>query len=326
MSGKQIFNWGCWIVAIFLLVRLPAIVPEMKVHLAIEILIFALFAVSFNLLLGYTGLLPFGYAAMFGMGGYACALVVNHVAGMPLLVTLLIAALAGLVSAAVVAFFAVRLAGTYFALITLAFQMFFFAVAMKWREVTNGDDGMGVDRPDLYIPGIGDIPIAGLEIGNLYYLTLAVAGLGILIMFLFLKTPLGNAVICMRENDERAPFLGYNVFLTKLTVFSFAGFFAGIAGALYVLFNEFVATTAIDSNMSFTIVLMTVIGGTGRFLGPVLGVAFFMLFQDWISDLTVHWWLYMGIVFVLVVLFLEGGLISLFSLDRFRVLMGRRED
>jgi branched-chain amino acid transport system permease protein len=281
MSGQKAVKAVFGIAAIAFLLFLPFLVPEMKVHLSIEILIFALFAVSFNLMVGYTGALPFGFAAMFGVGGYALALVVNHVAGMPLLITLVIAALSGFAAALLIGFFSVRLGGTYFALITLAFQMFFFAVAMKWRSVTNGDDGMGVERPDLYIPGFDPIPIAGLEINNLYYLTLACCGLGVLIIYLFLKTPLGNAVVCMRENDERAPFLGYNVFLTKLFVFCFAGFFAGLAGALYVLFNEFVATTAIDSVMSFTIVLMTVI---------------------------------------------EGGLISLFSLERFRVLMARRED
>jgi branched-chain amino acid transport system permease protein len=194
---------------------------------------------------------------------------------------------------------------------------------MKWRDVTNGDDGMGVIRPEIDLPGFGTLSL--MNINNLYYVTLLIVVLGIFAAYLFLKTPLGNAVICMRENDERASFLGYNVFLTKLTVFSFAGFLAGAAGGLFVLFQEFVATTAIDIHMSFTIVLMVIIGGKDRFLGPVMGAAIFLLFQDWISDVTVYWWLFMGLFFIVVVLYLEGGLISLFNLDRIWRWMNRWE-
>lgn len=314
-------GWGIAL-ALFLLL-LPVILPEMKVHLAIEVLIFALFAISFNLLLGSCGLLAFGHAALFGVGAYAAALIFNHIPGTPLAITLLIAAFAGFLTAVLIGFFCVRLSGTYFALLTLAFQMFLFAVALKWRAVTNGDDGMGVIRPEIYLPGFGKLSL--MNIHNLYYVTLVVVVLGIIAAYLFLKTPLGNAVMCMRENDERASFLGYNVFLTKLTVFSFSGLLAGLAGGVYVLFQEFVATTAINVSMSFTIVLIVIIGGTGRFLGPVLGAAFFLLFQDWISDVTIYWWLFMGIFFIVVVLYLEGGLISLFNLDRIRLLISRQE-
>jgi len=322
MSEKYLNRgWGA-AVALFVLF-LPVIIPEIKVHLAIEILIFALFAISFNLVLGSLGMLPFGFAAFFGMGAYIAALMFNHIPGTPLAVILLAGAVSGLISAIFVGFFCVRLGGTYFALLTLAFQMFFFAVAMKWREVTNGDDGMGVIRPELYFPGLGKLSL--MNINNLYYVTLFFVVLGILAAYLFSKTPLGNSATSMRENDERASFLGYNVFLTKLTVFSFAGLIAGLAGGLYVLFQEFVATTAIDASMSFTIVIMAIIGGTGRFFGPILGVIFFMIFQDWISDLTDNWWFFLGIVFIAVVLFLEGGLISLINLDRVRLWLSRQE-
>jgi len=322
MNEKYLkLGWGA-AVALFLLF-LPLIVPEMKVHLSIEILIFALFAISFNLVLGTLGMLAFGFAALFGMGAYAAALMFNHIPGTPLAITLLIAALSGFLTAFFIGFFCLRLSGTYFALITLAFQMFFFTVAMKWRAVTNGDDGMGVIRPELYLPGLGKLSL--MNIHNLYYVTLFFVALGVLLAYLFLKTPLGNSAVNMRENDERASFLGYNIFLTKLTVFSFAGLLAGLAGGLYVLFQEFVATTAIDVTMSFTIVIMAVIGGTGRFFGPIMGVIFYLLFQDWISELTVYWWLFLGIAFIAVVLFLEGGLISLINLDRIRLWLSRQE-
>ncbi len=312
IPGRKL-AWGAAIVVLFLL---PHFLPEIRVHIAIEILIFALFAMGFNLVFGYGGQLPFGHAALFGVGGYSTALILTHYPGTPVLLVLLIAALSGFVTAAIVGFFCVRLTSAYFALTSMAFQMFLYAVALKWRSLTNGDDGMGVVRPDLHLPLLGSISLR--NISNIYYLTLILVGLGILLCYLFLKTPLGNSVISVREKDIRASFLGYNVFLTKLTVFSASGILAGLAGGLYVLYEEFVATTAIDMNMSMTPVLMTVIGGPNHFLGPVLGAAFYTIFQDWISSLTSYWMLLMGAVFIIVVLYVEGGLISLFKLERIR--------
>ena len=323
MIKEKHFN-RLWCVAVALFVLfLPVILPVMKVHLAVEILIFVLFAISFNLVFGSLGILPFGFGAFFGVGAYVAALMFNNMPGLPMVIIFLAASVSGFLSAIFVGLFCVRLSGTYFALSTMAFQMFFFAVAVKWRSVTGGDDGMGVVRPELYLPCVGKLSL--MNINNLYYVTLFFVVLGILVAYLFLKTPLGNSAITMRENEERALFLGYNVFFTKLTVFSFSGLLAGLAGGLYVLFQEFVATTAIDVNMSFTVILMTIIGGTRRFFGPVLGVMFFMTFQNWISGLTDHWWFYLGVVFIAVVLFFEGGLISFINLDRIRSWLSGQE-
>jgi branched-chain amino acid transport system permease protein len=306
---------GGGMASLFLLL-LPVLLPEIDVHLAAEILVFALFAVSFNLLLGYCGLLPFGHAACFGVGAYATALIFKHITGMPFLITIMISALSGFVGALIIGFFCVRLSGAYFALISLAFQMFLYAVALKWRDVTSGDDGMSVPRPDFYLPGLGTFSLMNIQ--YLYYITLVIVVLAILACYLFLKTPLGHAAISMRENVTRASFLGFNVFLTRLAVFCFSGLLAGIAGALFVVHQEFVATTVMDVHMAFTVMLMATIGGTGHFLGPVLGAVFFMVFQDWISSLTKHWWLFMGIFFVVVVLYAEGGLIGLFQWKKIR--------
>jgi branched-chain amino acid transport system permease protein len=310
--------------ACLFLLFLPALLPEIKVHLATEVLIFALFAVSFNLLLGYSGLLPFGHAACFGVGAYATALILKSITGMPFLMTILISAIAGFAAALIIGFFCVRLSGGYFALISLAFQMFLYAVALKWRDVTGGDDGMSVTRPEFYLPGVGTLPLTNIH--YLYYVTLVIVALATVAFYLFLKTPLGSAAICTRENATRASFLGYDVFLTRLIMFSLSGFLAGISGGLFVVFQEFVATNVLDVHMSFTVLLMAIIGGTGHFLGPVLGAAFFMVFQDWISSVTKHWLLFMGIVFVIVVLYAEGGLIGLFKWERIRVLFVRNKE
>ena len=305
-----------WIIAGMVLLLLPHFLPEIRVHLAIEILVFALFAVGFNLVFGYGGQLPFGHAALFGVGGYGTALILNHYPQTPLLLVLLIAALLGFLAAIVIGFFCVRLTGAYFALTSLAFQMFLYAVALKWRTLTNGDDGMGVTRPEVHLPVFGSISLANIT--HIYYFILILVALGILACYLFLKTPLGNSVITVREKDTRASFLGYDVFLTKLTVFSTSGILVGLAGGLFVLYEEFVATTCIDNNMSMTPVLMTVIGGPGHFLGPVLGATFYMILQDWISSVTSYWMVLMGFVFIAIVLYAEGGLINLLKMENIR--------
>ncbi|MCX5908411.1 MAG: branched-chain amino acid ABC transporter permease [Deltaproteobacteria bacterium] len=188
--------------------------------------------------------------------------------------------------------------------------------------MTNGDDGIGITRPDLFLPFLGKVSM--MNITHLYYLTLVIVGLGILAAYLFLKTPLGNSVVCIRENENRSSFLGYNVFRIKVTIFSVAGLLAGLAGGLFVLFNEFVGVNCIDMNISFSVVLMAVIGGTGHFLGPLLGAAFYIIFQDWVSSLTSHWWLFVGGMYVLVVLYLRGGLISIFQWDKFSFFASRK--
>ncbi len=314
MNHERVYRMGGGVIAAAFLLLLPMLFPQILVHLSTEILFSALFAVSFNLLFGYSGLLPFGHAAFFGLGAYVSALIFNHLPQVPLLLALFLSALAGLLAGIVIGFFCVRLSGAYFSLATLAFQMFLFAVALKWRSVTGGDDGISLTRPELYLPLLGSFPMSNIH--NLYYLTLMIVSLGILACYFFLETPLGNSVLCMRENDIRASFLGYNVFLTKLAVFSAAGFLAALAGGLVALFQGFVATSCIDMNVSLTVVLMVVIGGPEYFLGPVMGAAFYFVFQNWISSLTKHWSLFMGIFFVVVVLFLKQGLMGLFKFRR----------
>jgi len=311
-----------WTVAVAALILIyPFLVAEIKVHLAVEVLVYVLFAISFNLLFGYSGILPFGHAALFGIGAYGTALILNHFPKIPLPLTLLLAISFSFIAAALIGFFCVRLKGAYSALLSLAFQMFIYAVALKWRSMTGGDDGIGVTLPDLHLPVLGIVSMKNIY--NLYYLTLIIVAIGILACYVFLKTPLGNSVICIREKDMRAAFLGYDVFLTRLAVFSVSGLLAGLAGALFVLFQKFVATSCVGLDMSLTVALMTVIGGSGNFFGPVLGATFYVVFQSWVSSLTKHWWIFMGMLFIVIVLYLEGGLISLFKSEKIRLWVSR---
>ncbi len=293
--------------AVAALYALPAVLDTLRLRMAIEILYFGLFAVSFNLLFGYAGLLSFGHAATFGVGGYTVGLLLERVASLPL--ALVAAAAAGGAAGLVIGFFCVRLRGTYFALLTLAFSQFLYAIALKWREVTRGDDGLTVAVPDLRLPGLGRLPLG--EAWAFYLVALTVVLACLALAWRFTRTPLGAAVVLMRENDERAAFLGYDVFGTKLTVFAVAATLAAVAGGLFAGFQRLISPTSLDLATSTEVVFMAVLGGTGAFLGPFLGAAVYLLLQDWLSKTTENWPFFIGLLFVAMILFAHEGLVGL---------------
>ncbi len=295
--------------AVAALYALPAVLDTVRLRMAIEILYFGLFAVSFNLLFGYAGLLSFGHAATFGVGGYTVGLVLKHVPGAPLLAALVAGAAAGALVGLVIGAFCVRLRGTYFALLTLAFSQFLYAVALKWRAVTRGDDGLSVAVPDVALPGLGVLRMA--DSGGFYLVELTIVLACLAVAWRFTRTPLGHAVVLMRENDERAAFLGYNVFATKLIVFTVAATLAAVAGGLFASFQRLVSPAALDLTTGTVVVFMAVLGGTGAFLGPFLGAAVYMLFQDWLSKTTENWQFFIGLLFVAMILYAHHGLIGL---------------
>lgn len=312
---------GALVVAgVVLVVILPHVVPVMQVSMLTEIAFFSLFAVSYNMLFGYAGLLSFGHAAYFGIGAYTVALVLKHLAGFPLIPSLLAGGIAGGLGGLLAGFFCVRLKGGYFALLTMAFNQLFFAVALKWRSVTRGDDGLSLKRPDLWLPGLGRVDMANMV--HVYYVVVAVAILCILIQWYLTKTPLGNSIRAVKENDERADFLGYNVFRTKLTIYTISAFFAGIAGSLFAFFQGFVSTSCMDAGASMHVIFMAFIGGTGSFFGPVLGAGVYLYFTDWVSRLTDRWEFVLGVLFILLVMYARTGLIGLIKLEKLKGLMG----
>ncbi|HEX3175493.1 MAG TPA: branched-chain amino acid ABC transporter permease [Methylomirabilota bacterium] len=295
--------------AVAALYAVPWMLDTVRLRMVIEILYFGLFAVSFNLLFGYAGLLSFGHAASFGVGGYAVGLVLKHVAGVPLVVAMALGALAGALAGLLIGAFCVRLRGTYFALLTLAFSQFLNAIALKWRDVTRGDDGLTVAVPDITLPGGTVIRMASAA--NFYWLALTIVLLSLWAAWRFTRTPLGNAGVLMRENDERAAFLGYNVFATKLIMFTVASGFAAVAGVLFATFQRLISPAALDLPIGTEVVFMAVLGGTGAFLGPFLGAAVYIVVQDWLSKTSEHWPFFMGLAFVLMILFAHTGLVGL---------------
>ncbi|MFH1090458.1 MAG: branched-chain amino acid ABC transporter permease, partial [Pseudomonadota bacterium] len=184
MTFSNILQHKWKVLAALILLFWPVIVPEMLVHLTIEIIIFSLFAISMNLVLRGVGLLSFGHAAFFGVGAYAMALIGKQVPGMPLLLILALAAVTGFVFALLIGSLCVRARPAYFPLLTLAFQMLLFAVALKWRALTGGDDGMGITRPDFSLPFLGKISL--LPVNHLYFFTLIIVVLAIIGCYLLL--------------------------------------------------------------------------------------------------------------------------------------------
>jgi branched-chain amino acid transport system permease protein len=310
MKGSLRRRVGLLAVVIVLLLAAPRVLSLLQLRMMMEIAYFSLFAVSFNFLFQYAGLLSFGHAAFFGMGAYVTAITLKHVSGMPLFLAILSAGVAGALGGGVIGFFCVRRKGSYFALLTLAFNQFLWAVAWKWREVTGGDDGIGRIVPRKPVD-LGFVSLDWMNLETKYYLITAIVVLCIAFGWYLIRTPLGNTIQAIKVNEERASFLGYNVNRAKLLIFSFAAFYAAIAGSLFALFQDFVATSSIDLGMSTQVLFMAFLGGTGSYFGPILGAAIFVYFTDWISSLTEHWEFFLGVLFIVLVLYFHRGFIGL---------------
>jgi len=299
-----------------LIFSLPHIIPIIHINMLIEIAFFALFAVSCNMLFGYGGLLSMGHAAYFGIGAYTLALLLKNVIGFPLLLAVLLGGMAGGLGGLIVGYFCVRLKGGYFALLTLAFCQFFFAIALMWRSLTGGEDGIGVKKPVFYIPILGSINMR--QTTDVYYFVTVIVIVCFFIIWYLTKTPFGNTIRAIKENDERADFIGYNVFLSRLILYTISGFFAGIAGALFAIFQGFVSTGTIDISRSIEVLFMIIIGGTGSFFGPILGSGVYVYFTDRISRITERWEFVLGVLFVLIVLYAHKGLVGLFPWEKIK--------
>ncbi len=305
------------IVVIFLLGALmPVILKQYHLNMLTEIIIFALYAVSYNLLLGYAGMLSFGHAMFFGLGAFITAVTVIHIQGLALWNAVLIAVLATIAAGFVIGCLLLRHKGSYFALLTLAFNSLFYAVATKWHSVTGGDDGLSITRPNLEL---GFTTISMADLTNFYYVTLIVVGVAIVFCWYFTQTAMGKTVLLMRENEERMKFLGYNTNISRLILFTFTGAVAGLAGAFYTLHFQFVSISAISVDMTTAVLLMTFVGGTGTFWGPILGALVYIVLQNYLSNITDRWPIFMGFIFIFMVLFIPGGLSEIITNIRQRL-------
>jgi branched-chain amino acid transport system permease protein len=181
-------------------------------------------------------------------------------------------------------------------------------MAIKFTSITHGDDGLSVMRPKI---NLGFATLNTSDVVVFYFVTLIVVGAAILFSAYFIKTAMGNTIVLMRENEERMKFLGYSTNVTRLILFTLTGGLAGLAGSFYALFFSFVSVDAISINMTTTVLLITFVGGSGHFAGPLLGAFVYIYLQNFLSDITDRWQFFMGVIFIVMVLFVPGGLSKL---------------
>ena len=294
------------IIVLFLLgAVMPLVLRRYNLFMLTEIIIFALYAVSYNLLLGYAGLLSFGHAMFFGLGAFVAAVSIIHIPGLTLVSAVIISLVITTIAGFLIGGLLLRHKGAYFALLTMAFNALFYAVATKWHSVTGGDDGLSISRPELDL-GLASLSVS--SVSSFYYLILIVVGASIVFCWYFTHTAMGKTVLLMRENEERMKFLGYNTNISRLILFTFTGAVAGLAGAFYTLHFQFVSISAISIDMTTAVLLMVFVGGTRTFWGPILGAFVYIIFQNYLSDITDRWPLFMGLIFVFMVLYVPGGL------------------
>jgi branched-chain amino acid transport system permease protein len=268
-----------------------------------EVFIWALFAVAFNLLMGYTGLISFGQAAYLGIGGYATGLLLKKVVGFPFALGLIAAPIAGALAALIIGYFCIRLSHVYFAMLTLAFSQIVFFTAFKWYDFTGGDNGLiGVPVPDW---------VQEATFTNYYRFVLVICVAAIFILWRIVNAPFGKTLTAIRENPERAGFVGINVKRYELYAFIIAGAFSGLAGALITINERSVYPDLAFWTRSTQVLLMSIMGGVYTFFGPIIG-AFLLLFMD--ADITQDypeiWQLFLGLVLVLILYGLPGGIMG----------------
>ncbi|MGH7279344.1 MAG: branched-chain amino acid ABC transporter permease [Candidatus Rokuibacteriota bacterium] len=282
---------------------IPLALPAFLVTTLTEVLILALFAMSLDLMVGYTGLDSFGHAAVYGLGAYTTALVLLHT-GLPLLLAVPIGAAVTAVVAVPMAWLCTRTTGVSFAMLTLAFAQLLYAVAYKWQSVTGGSDGLaGVPRTagpfgvDWFTSRLG-----------FYYLVAGCVVVGFLLCRGFVRSPVGTTLLAIRENQRKADALGYDPRAYKILVFVVAAFFGGLAGSLYAPFAGFTSPDLFFWLLSGQVLVMVIIGGAGTLAGPIVGAAFFYLLEHYLSAITNSWALVLGLIFIGFVLFVPEGI------------------
>jgi branched-chain amino acid transport system permease protein len=304
--NKQAANVVVWLLLLAMPYWLPAVGGY--IELGSRAVVLGLAAMSLNFLLGYTGVLSFGHAAYFGLGAYGTAMTIKYLyPSTP--VAILVGIVVGTVAAALIGPLIIRLRGVYFAMVTIAFGQVFFFIAFRWNSVTGGDDGLtGWTRQPLHL-GFATINIQNNP-SAYYYLVLVLFTVAVGVMAWLLRSPFGRTLIAIRENERRARFLGIPVDQHIWMSWVVSCCFVSLAGALYALLNNFVDPRALYWTQSGDFVIMAVLGGMRSFWGPLIGAAIYVVLQDYLSSQTENWMSFIGLFFVLIVLFFPRGVLG----------------
>ncbi len=313
MQDDPITGIGAWVTRPMLctfavLLTLPLWIERVGLYhyLGVEIVIWMIYALGFNLLLGYAGLASFGHGAFFGLGAYAFGLAQLHLGGNVWL-SLALAMAGTMLAGTVVATFISHRRGIYYTLMTIAFGQVFWFIAIKWHRITGGEDGLlNVFRPQVHVL-FGTLDLKPNP--SLYYFVLAVFVLEVIALWRLIHSPFGKIVQAVKQNEMRAAFIGYNVWLYKWLVFALSAALSGLAGGLFTMAQESAYPDVMSLHISGIVVMMTLVGGgLVSFWGPVVGVVLFFVARDLLGVLTEAWLLWYGLMFMAIVLFKPEGL------------------
>ena len=278
-----------------------------------KILVYGLAALALNLVLGFTGGLSFGHAAYFGLGAYGAGMTLKYlVPSTPL--AIVVGTLAGGLAATLLGPLVMRRRGIYFAMITIAIGQLFYFIAVRWNEVTGGEDGLaGFRRQPI---GLGNFVFDVQNDLKFYYLVLLCFAIGVVIMRVLLASPLGHTWVAIRENRRRAQVLGVRTDLYVWAAFAISGTLTALAGTLNAMLFNFTSPQDLHWILSGNFVIMIVLGGMRKFWGPLVGVTIFVVAQDYLSSLTDNWMTAIGLLFVLIVLLFPKGILGLIARRR----------
>jgi branched-chain amino acid transport system permease protein len=305
ISGSRLLiSLGIGFVVLFLL---PPVLPSYILILLSQSLIYAILAMSLDILVGYTGLGSLGHAAFFAIGAYTTAILVTR-HHCPFGVTLFWSMAAAAGSTALLAILALRATGIYFLMITLAIAMCVWGLAYRWVSMTGGDSGItGIPMPDLGLPWDIGQPMP------FFYFTVFFFIVCLILFYVLTRSPFGKTLVGIRDNEARMKVLGYNVWLHKYLALIIAGGFAGLAGNLYAYFNSFVSPNDANLDRCMEVVLMVTIGGSGTLVGAGLGAFIIVFLKNMVSVYTSRWLMILAAVYVITALYAPDGIMGLFK-------------
>jgi branched-chain amino acid transport system permease protein len=289
---------------------MPWLGSRYNTYIAQQIVIYALFGLSLNMLVGLSGMMSFGHVAYFGIGAYACALLMKSLA-LPFILAFPLAGIIAGLAALVFGYFCVRLTTIYFAMLTLAFSQIAWAICLKWTEVTGGEQGVtNIPYPDLDF--LRAVPaLHGLRISELFYLlTVVIAGVLVVVIHRIVRSPFGRVMTAIRENRERAAFIGINVCGYEIAAFVLAGVIGGLSGALFAVFNRGVYPDNLYWTRSADVLIANILGGIEFFWGPVVGAAVITLINKEVTTYTQYWPLLLGLILIVVLFIAPNGIIG----------------
>jgi branched-chain amino acid transport system permease protein len=300
--------WAGFVIVLGLLIVAPLVLPEFWRRFVTEILIWGIFAMSLDLLMGYAGMVSFGHSAFFGLGMYGAAAALLSVRPPNLWVAFAYGIVAAAVVAVFVAYFSTRLREIYFGITTLVFSQIFYVIIFTWTEVTGGENGLTFSRPPLSILGVFSAPFNS---NTLHWFVLAVVAVSYLVLRRITQSPFGMVLQSIRENEPRTRAIGYAVERYKIVAVMLSGLFAGLAGVLYAVQNRFAAPDFVFFVISGEVVIFNVMGGVGTLVGPVVGAAFFLLLREGFSRFfTEYYLIWVGLIFTAMVIFMPQGLLG----------------